>query len=278
MVRKLLIFALCLGLAACHRELPAGDARINASGSYPWDAGRPLPFAPEPKAAQAPPDRTEVPAEPLQRGPAFSAQDTLLEADLPGKYMQVAIVHDEKMGAVPLGYQDLLDLEAGGHFVWRNLTDWKEDVSEGAWHKTGPGRLKLDVSADAPELRAELFGGQFLYFWTYEAKSGFWWAKVPRTYSERIGANSFNTTRGTLRLKDVVGASFTGTVEGQRTLLISGNYQRGILTLRWDEEDKSAGGYAALVVNPDWKSFSGVWWIDDYEAAPFGGAWDGTAE
>lgn len=270
--------ALCLGLAACYRELPPGDPRVASSGRHPWDAGRPLPFAPQKAAPQAEVEAQQTEPESLERGPAFSPGDTLSEADIPGRYLQVVVVREEKMSQVPLGYQDILTLEPGGHFLWKNLTDWQEDTAEGSWRKPGPGKLQLELGPDAPPVRAEMFGRDFLYFWSSESKAGFWWARIPEASTDRIGFNSFSTNRGTLKLRDVVGSSFTGTVEGPRLLRVNGNYQRGVLVLRWEEEDRSAGGYAAFIAGADWKSLQGVWWLDDYEAAPFGGQWNGTAD
>jgi hypothetical protein len=47
--------------------------------------------------------------------------------------------------------------------------------------------------------------------------------------------------------------------------------------MRWENEQHNQGGYAAFIVSPEWESLEGVWWIDDYEAVPFGGPWNGTA-
>ena len=44
------------------------------------------------------------------------------------------------------------------------------------------------------------------------------------------------------------------------------------------QDDRTAGGFAVFRVSPDWKTLTGAWWLDDYEAAPFGGPWDGTAQ
>jgi hypothetical protein len=48
--------------------------------------------------------------------------------------------------------------------------------------------------------------------------------------------------------------------------------------MRWEEDDRSGTGYAMFIVPAGWKSLKGAWWIDDYEATPFSGTWNGTAQ
>jgi hypothetical protein len=279
MLRTLLISLVCLTLASCQRELPDGAAPARGTAMHPWQAqGRELPFAPQPRPpAEAEQSVEEVPAK-LRRGPAFTPGDTIDASLLPGTYLQVCQVKEEKMREVPVNYQDVVTLEKGGHLIYKNVDDWKEEVLEGDWRKPEPGKLLLNLGPNSPELSAEMYDGTFLYLWSYDAKVGYWWAKVPDQFTEHIGYNSFSTSRGVISLKDVVSSSFTGTVTGLRPLRISGFYQRGVIVARWEEEDKSGGGYAAFIAGPDWKSLRGAWWIDDYEAAPFGGEWNGTAD
>ena len=61
-------------------------------------------------------------------------------------------------------------------------------------------------------------------------------------------------------------------------MTINGFYNRGVLSIRWEQDDRAGAGYAAFVVGKDWQTLKGAWWIDDYEAIPFSDAWDGTRE
>jgi len=276
--------AACAVLAAvtqlapsCQRDLPADDPRLKANGTHPWDqSGRPLPFAPQLREPEAQP-QTQVDI-PSGRGPAFSVTDTLLEDNIPGTYLQVCQVQAEKMGPIPVNFQDLIVLKPDGYAVYRQVDDWQENILEGRWKKLEAGVMGLSFGEpEFTRLHAQMQGSQFLYLWSYEAKSAFWWVKVPPTATDRIMHNRFDTNRGLLELNNVVGASFSGKVSGERPLTLHGVYQRGVLVLRWEEADQSAAGYAAFVALDDWKTLKGVWWIDDYEASPFGGDWNGTA-
>ncbi len=116
-----------------------------------------------------------------------------------------------------------------------------------------------------------MFGEDFFFFWSYNGSVGMWFARLPGESTPRIEHNHFSSNLGDIHLESVNDNVFYGTAEGEYARDIAGIYTNGILLMRWEEPDTSAAGYAAFIVAPDWSELNGVWWIDDYEAAPFGG-------
>jgi hypothetical protein len=216
-----------------------------------------------------------------EKGPAFPTEDSLDIDKLDGFWLVVAITHDEKQVLLPVSEQDTFIFQNGRSMIYHSITNWQDNVTQGSIKKLKPGVLgiKFGTSGDFVEFYTMLFRDDFLYIWNYENKTGFWMVRLPEQVTERVMANNFDTTRGTMHLTDVVATSFTGTVgEGPRGMIIHGFYNRGVISLDWTQNDRTGQGFAAFVVGPEWKTLKGTWWIDDYEAIPFSDAWDGTRE
>jgi hypothetical protein len=270
-------------IAGCPRTYPEGvDPQAQVRGSHPWDSpafdGKELARTQD----SADDQRMEasgggvIDARP-ERGPAFPEQDTLDESKLVGSWLVVAATADEKQYILPTSDQDTFELQPRGYLVYHAVADWKDTTSDGHWKKVKPGVLGISIGSGGQitEFSSQLYEDGFLYMWSYDQRSGLWMARLPEKYTDRLEANRFDTTRGTLVLSDVVGTSFSGKVAGTRSMTVSGFYNRGIISMRWDQDDRTGSGFAMFIVSPDWKSLKGAWWIDDYEAAPFSGPWDG---
>jgi hypothetical protein len=279
------VAAACLLLAACPRVYPEGmDPQAKVTGSHPWDA----PDYKGPKLRQqqkADEDVQQVAGggQTLTRpehGPALPDQDSIDEKKLEGWWIVTCVTSDEKLFLLPVSEQDTFIFQSGHDVIYHSISNWKDSMQQGSYKKLKPGVLGLKFGSESEyaQMYGQLFEDDFLYIWNYEQKAGFWMARLPKQTTERLGANHFDTTRGELTINDVVGTSFTGKVkEGEgRSMGISGFYNRGIISVRWEESDRTGTGYAMFIAGPDWKTLKGTWWIDDYEAAPFSDAWNGT--
>jgi hypothetical protein len=286
MMRVLTVCVALLLLCGCPRTFPEGqDPAAMFTGAHAWDSpgyrGPELElqrrFAEEQQQAEIAAGGGALPAAP-GRGPEFPAQDTLIPEQMYGAYLVAGLSSGEQQFLLPVGEQDTFRFDSGGFVTFGSLAQWKESVQDGRWRKLRPGVITLTFGGAAPaEFHGQLFRDDFLYIWNYEQKSGFWMARLPEQAEERLRAGRYETSRGTLEITEVVGASLTGRVTGRQQMTVSGYYNRGILSLRWEMDDRTGTGFAAFIVSPDGKRLKGAWWVDDYEAAPFGGEWDGTA-
>lgn len=277
------ILLLAAVVCGCPRDVVDDTGQRSAgTATHPWElSGWELPselaeVSEESSAAFSAADEVTPPA---LRGPAFSPTDTMDPALLPGRWLQVCQVSAEKMNLVPVGEMDLLELQPNGYATYYRVEQREAQPLEGSWRKVEPGVLGLSFGTEQEgHFYGEMFAGSFLYIWNYDHQVGYWFARVPPEGTGTIEANSFSTSRGALRLADVVAQSYSGTVTGTSEVTVAGYYESGVLTMRWEDEAGSAAGFAAFIVAPDWSELAGVWWRDDYEAAPFGASWDGQRE
>jgi hypothetical protein len=276
----LLLVAGC-ALAGCARDYPEGaDPKKKVRGAHAWN--RPGYQGPEffyMRERQDPgtTDTLEVEAPP-EKGPAFPTEDTLELDKLNGYWLVVAISHDEKQTLLPVSEQDTFIFQNSRSVIFHAITNWQDTVQEGSIKKLRPGVLGLKFgSAEFDEFYTMMFRDDFMYIWNYKNKTGFWMVRLPDQVTERVEANTFQTSRGTLSLTDVVGSSFIGRVEsGPQSMTVNGFYNRGVISIYWEQDDRTGNGFAAFTVGPEWKTLTGAWWIDDYEAIPFSDVWDGT--
>jgi hypothetical protein len=268
-------------LTACTRNYPDGtDPKAKVRGAHAWNmpgyGGPELSLMKQRPAGEA----TDTPRVELrpEKGPAFPTEDTIDLDRLDGFWLVVAVTHDERQQLLPVSEQDTFIFQNGRSVIYHSITNWKDNVMEGALRKTKPGVIGIKFgNGDFTDFYGMLFHKDFFYLWNYEQKTGFWMVRLPEQVTERIAANEFDTTRGHMKLVDVVATSFTGTVgSGPRGMSIHGFYNRGVISIEWTQNDRTGQGFAAFVVGPDWKSLTGAWWIDDYEAIPFSDVWDGT--
>jgi hypothetical protein len=282
-MRLLIIFGVtALVLAAgCEREMPPEDSGRQATASHPWELpGWTVP--PELSAvsplASEPYDSVDEVDLPTRHGPVLPEQDTLDPAILPGLWQQVCYVNQEKLNLIPVGGMNLMELQAGGYSAFYSVQNGETAMMDGNWRKSAAGVVELAFGADGvPQaMYGQLYEDDFLYLWNYENQRGLWFARARPDAAPQIGANRFDTTRGELFLKDVVSQSYQGTVSADNEIIVAGYYDKGVLSMRWEDERGNLGGYAAFIVSEDWQTLKGVWWIDDYQAAPFGGPWNGT--
>ena len=252
------------------------------TATHPWElSGWELPpeLAEVSDQSSAAFNATDEVSPPTRRGPAFTPTDTMDPAVLAGRWLQVCQVSAEKMNLVPVGEMDLLELQPSGQAAYYRVEQREVQPLEGNWRKVEAGVLGLSFGSEQEgHFYGELFAGSFLYIWNYDHQIGYWFARVPPEGTSTIEANSFLTSRGALRLADVVAQSYSGTVTGTSEVTVAGYYESGILTMRWEDEAGNVAGFAAFVVAPDWSELAGAWWLDDYEAAPFGGGWDGQRQ
>jgi hypothetical protein len=266
---------------ACQRSGPQAEERAKmVRGAHPWNRPgaevEPQGREPDPNAESA---GTQV-ATPADRGPALPQQDTLDVALLPGRYLQVCVVTEEKFYLIPPSEQDLLELGANSYAKQTVVEAFATHTVEGNWRKDRAGVLQMGFgsSSELQDTYGQLFDQDFLYLWNYELRLGIWYARIPAEANQRMEANRFVTDRGTLRITRFVGGSFEGVVEGTQPQKVNGYYSQGILSLRWAAETGAGSGYAAFICAPDWSSIRGTWWIEDWEAAPFGGGWTGSSD
>ncbi len=279
MLLRCAILALVLGLplfsSACRRDGEAAERQAaQVRGTHPWDSPEfksPVPEVP----LRGRPDDSEGVEAPADRGPTLPGEDTLLEPAILGRYLQICQVVEEKMNLIPVDQQDILNLQPNGYATWTGVKDNETKVDDGNWKKPRPGVMELSFGGGAVEMYGQLYQQNFLYLWSYENRTGFWFARMPERANPGLSVNKFNTSRGFIDISRYVGSSWEGTVTGDSNMRISGFYNGGILSMRWESE--RAGGFAAFVCSEDCTQLSGTWWIDDWEAAPFGGDWLGQA-
>jgi len=272
-MRLLLIVAGLLLFASCQRDYPQDHPSRTASVSSIWDEIH-VETRPEEQQTQQPQD--EEPIEPsIELGPAFSESDTVDEALLPGVWVQFCLTKDEKMEPLPPNQQDLVELADSGQLVWHFIVDGKDTSQPGYWEKTKPGWVGMSLGDQPPgEVRLQMFGEDFFFFWSYNGSIGMWFARLPQNPPQRIEYNRFTSNLGDFQFDSVNENIFLGSAAGDYTRTIAGVYTKGLLIMRWEEPDTNAAGYAAFRVSSDWQELEGAWWIDDYQAAPFGGPYD----
>jgi hypothetical protein len=269
-----------LAVSACPREYPAGkDPTLNAKASHPWElsgANAAQQSTQNPSAANSAGTQVEFPD---QRGPRLPAEDTLDESQLAGTWRQACFVHEEKVQLSSAENMNLMELQASGSVAYHLYMNGQQDVREGTWHKAKPGVLDIRIGSPTEMLfYGQLVDGQFLYLWNYDRQEGLWYARQPEKFAPRLEHNRFSTTRGDLKLTNVVQNQYSGTLTESGTAVeVRGLYREGVLTMDWRDAQHSSNGFAVFIVSPDSISLHGYWWLDDYEAAPFGGVWDCTA-
>ncbi|MCC7478113.1 hypothetical protein IT575_06590 [bacterium] len=272
-----LVLSLPLIAAACRREGEAVERRAQmVRGTHPWDSPEYKSPVPEMPSRAARPDESAAVSTPADRGPSLPTEDTLTEPAILGRYLQVCQVVQEKMNLIPVDQQDILNLQPNGYATWTGVNDGTTKVDDGSWKKSKPGALELAFGGGSVEMYGQLYQQDFLYLWSYENRTGFWFVRLPERASPRLLANKFGTSRGYMEISRYVGSSFEGQVSGETPLIVSGFYNSGILAMRWESE--KAGGFATFLVSEDNKTMRGCWWIDDWEAAPFGGDWIGQSQ
>lgn len=280
MMRWIVILLVCTLIGGCPRTAEVNAERAKtAKATHPWE----LPGwkSPVPMAGQSTPEGAEGTGGqvtfPGQRGPALPATDTFDQKLLPGTWLVVCVARDEKLQLLDVPLQDILELSADGRTVYHHMAEGKENVQQGTWRKMDVGVLGLAFAkGEETPFYGQLFEKDFLYLWTYRQATGLWMVRLPETGANRLKANRFDTTRGRLTITASMGTSYTGKVSGAGQLEVSGYFAKGILSMRWTDYKNNSAGYAVFVTSPDMSSLRGAWWIGDYEAAPFGGTWDGT--
>jgi hypothetical protein len=213
---------------------------------------------------------------PSRRGPKLSDRDTLEPELLVGRWLEVCLVRKEQLSLILPGNMNVLELypQGSGTLLVKHEDEAEAVVS--AWRKVAPGVIELGFGDDdLLPYYGEIYQEQFLYIWNYEFQEGYWFARLPAQATRRIEANRFDHTRGELHIAKVVGQSYEGVISGESELMVSGYYESGVLTMRWEDPAGNQAGYAVYLADPEWQSLTGVWWIDDYEGAPFAGSWIG---
>ncbi|GEM_PF-2142965 len=274
------ILLLAVAVCGCPREVTDDPGQPpTGTATHPWELSDwelPSELAEVSDQSSVDYSAEDEVAPPTLRGPAFSPTDSLDPEMLAGRWLQICQVSAEKMNLVPVGEMDMLELQPQGYAAYYRVAQGEVLPLEGEWRKAEPGVLGLSFgSEEEGSFYGELFAASFLYIWNYDHQVGYWFARIPPEATTTIEANSFDTSRGSLKLADVVAQSYRGTVTGTAEVTVAGYYESGILSMRWEDEAGSVAGFAAFIVAADWSELTGVWWLDDYEAAPFGGGWDG---
>lgn len=268
-------------LGGCPRSYPEGQNPAEyAKVTHPWE--QPGWQPPQPVTGPDVPAAStqEQVQTPEKRGPVLSQEDTLVEQQLTGRWLQVCTAVNETLQLAPPGQRFVLQLEPNGTASYHLDREGKTQVVEGEWHKTQPGVISFRMGQDTAEtaMYSQLYSGQFLYMWNYDHQQGLWYVRLPEQAAARISANRFSTTRGELKLATVMQNQFSGTLTDSGAVTdVTGYYESGVLGLSWVDKARNSSGFAMFIVSPDWQTLSGVWWLNDYEAAPFGGDWQGTA-
>jgi hypothetical protein len=280
----MLIFV--LALSGCPRTPAPETTQFTGTAVHPWQLPGyrdefTQPRAGNPQGTPASATEDDGTTQPVtSRGPAFATEDTLDEALIPGQWLQVCTCVNEQINIPGVADIDTLELRANGTMVWQARVAGAETTYiDGNWTKSGPGQISLRTADGQPvTLYSQLYQGKFLFIWSYEQKLGHWFARMPETGSQQISRNRFRTTFGNMIFTEVGNQGFHGVVLGEYERTIGGFYLPGVITMRWEESATNSGGYAAFLVDPTFNTLDGVWWLDDYEAAPFGGPWTGTAD
>jgi hypothetical protein len=120
-----------------------------------------------------------------------------------------------------------------------------------------------------------MFGTDFMYLWTFDTNNGLWLARRPASSSLTIDRNTFDFTSGErLKLTSVKGITYSGHIEGPSPKQVSGGFAQGVLSMHFVDSNSNSDGYAMFIVDPDWQGLHGVWWLNNYTSAPFGGSWE----
>jgi len=280
MMRWLWICCALVFIAGCPRDRDP-QALAQATASHPWELES-WQMPPELSAVKQPAlpeyDEEQQVEIPNRHGPVLPEQDTLDPQLLPGTWLQVCYTKTERLYLVPPGEMNMIDLRPDGSGTYYAIHEYKPEQYEGGWSKIRPGVIEMGFGEDAvsQEMYGQLYQEDFLYLWNYDSQQGLWLVRARPDMGAAIEANHFDTSRGEMKLTDVVGQSFQGQLLAENEIVIAGYYELGVLSMRWEDERGRLGGYAAFLVGQDWQELTGVWWIDDYQAAPFGGTWNGT--
>lgn len=285
-MRWILLIALMLLANGCPREPDSARLAGGGTNAHPWEQeGWEHPLRARQRALEAAQQQgsgaeTAVEA-PALRGPAFSADDTLVEENLPGQWLQVCTVGNERINLVSPDSMDLIELQPSGSLSWAFIGQDGQRFVQGYWEKTGPGQMVLQMGDNPPtDIQAQMYGSEFLFLWSYDLKVGNWLVRLPVQGPPQVLRNTFSTSAGNFVITQLGSLGYRGVVfgEGHYERNVGGAYFPGVLTMVWEEEATNSSGYAAFIVDPEFKSLDGVWWLDDYEAAPFGGSWTGVAD
>jgi hypothetical protein len=277
MLLLVLSAVLCSG---CPRDMEgAGYSAQRSTATYPWEPRGEQAGQAELQQQESPSEVNAQVAIPAgERWPALSGKDTLDEMTLAGNWLRVAFMEGERIRLLEPELVDHLQLRPDNSFTLSypsNAPGGARRPIDGNWSKVGAGLIELAITGgDTLTLNAQQFRDDFLFFWSKEARQSFWYVRVQPSASQRLSRNRWKTSLGEMRIGNVIQDRFEFEVSGPSTRTGTGYYQDGILRLRWEDEQSSAGGYGAFIASPDLSQLKGVWWIDDYEAAPFGGAWD----
>lgn len=243
--------------------------------AHPWEmADWDYPFAEPENGWGWQPGHPKFPKRPL---PTLVDHDTFDPALLPGTWLQLAISTPDGVERRPLEEMHRIDFSANGKLVYHAINDGSDDLTTGSWEKLGSNRIRFTLgNEEGAQFDFQMHGGEFFFFFSSTPPQGYWFAKLPGVFSERILANRFSTSLGELHLKDIVGNSFSGTVLGEQNKEVKGVYNSGVLLMQWEEPESGNNGLAAFIVAEDWSTLRGIWWVNDFIAVPFGGEWNGT--
>jgi hypothetical protein len=279
-MRIALILALCLIIAGCPRTAEINSTRANAKATHPWE----LPGWQDPRITQLPQGNAEVRGTggkvelPSGRGPALPDTDSMDPQLVPGAWMRICSVAEERFILNEVALQDVMQFAEGGAVVFYTNLNGKPTTINGSWRKMDFGVVGLTMNrADEEPFYGQIFQHDFMYMWSYRHGRGWWTVRVPEQRLQALPYNRFKTSRGDLLIKTTLGPDITGVVSGAGNMEVSGYFREGILSLRWADKKNNAKGYAAFIVSADGSQLRGAWWLADFQAAPFGGIWDGEA-
>lgn len=294
-MRKLLLATIVIAalaiLASCQRSVSESERGISDSqATHPWqlpsgqqDWTRSMAGAEQ--AREIPPDgAVDLP---LARGPQFSGTDTIDVGLLPGSWVMVGMVANERLDLRSNTAYSTLVLQRNGMFRLFIYEEGELARSlDGNWQKTEPGVITLvqtDQSGRAQPVAmySEMFGTDFLYMWNYGDHRGYWYARqtMDEPY-QQIEYNRYDSNLGKILLSNVGQQSYYGeltTPEGT-VWQLNGYLVDGILNMAWIDSDNNASGFAAFIVEENWDRLRGVYWKNDYEAAPFTDEWLAEAD
>ncbi len=289
-LRMTIFLALALLAAACQRSVSDSERGISdVQATHPWQ----LPSgAQDYTNVQAGADRKPIPADGqveqrLERGPQFSGTDTLDEGLLPGSWVMVGICSNERLDLRShKEYATMVLQQSGGLRVFDYDDGVLGTTIQGSWRKSAPGVLVFSrndqngVPQDS-EVSAEMFGPDFLYIWSYSGRWGNWY--VRQTMDEpyqQIGYNRYTSDLGSILFTNSGQQSFYGeltTPEGS-VWQLNGYLVDGVLNMAWVDSRNNASGFAAFIIEDGWDRLRGVYWKNDYEAAPFTDQWLAEAD
>jgi len=279
-VARWILLAGLLCCAACPRVYPQGvEPPTYGSATHPWE----LPGWPGPakEGAGTPPQDSggavELPAGP---GPAIPAIDSFDPQYVPGQWLQVCEVSGQEMQLGEAGAVRMLELHPGGALVYQSTNEGETQTTEGTWRKVAPGVLALAFGQSSEAAcYGQLFEQDFLFLYSYDSARGYWLARAPAEGSQVLNYSHYSTSRGKLHIASQVSGHLSGSATADTgQLSLDGFYQRGVMALRWVDKKHNASGFCAFVVDANSGALHGAWWLEDSEAPPFSGSWDGQAE